>query len=186
MQVNDGTWGQQQRAVIADYRQASIDAGIIFTIWLTRPFTPAFVRQMAIESQCAGILLEGEIPSEWMNPSTGQVEPKPDAVNWVDCIFHLQDLRIHKGIVTNFAPFVHHDGSAYPEKARPLIEAGWACVTECFITESPNSTPENTDFFAKQLGWPRTQPMVEGWHLSDYGDLSRYVNVSHWDAGNVL
>lgn len=74
-----------------------------------------------------------------------------------------------------------------PYLARPLIDNGWACITECFITESPNSTPQNTDFFAKSaLGWPETQPMIEGWHIQDYGDLSNFRNVSHWDAGSVL
>lgn len=183
--MNDGTFGHQQRATVPAYRQAC-EGKLIYTIWLTRPFDGAFARQMALESGAAGILLEGEIPSEWVNPETGNVEPKPDAVNWPEVIFHLQDLDIAKGVVTNFAPFVHHDGSLWPEKARPLIQAGWSCITENFISESPNSTPANTDFLARQLGWPRTQPMVEGWRLPEYGDLSGFVNVSHWDAGNVL
>lgn len=183
--MNDGTIGSQQLATAPGYR-AACEGQLVYTIWLTRPFNGALARQMAIETQCKGILLEGEIPSEWVNPESGQIEPKPDAVDWVDVIFHLQDLQIFKGIVTNFAPFVHHDGTLWPEKARPLIQAGYACVTENFITESPNSTPGNTDFLGRQLGWGRTQPMVEGWHLQDYGDLSGFVNVSHWDAGNVL
>lgn len=175
MQVNDGTIGAEQRAKVDEYRQACAGK-LVFTIWLTRPFDGAFARQMAVESQAAGILLEGEIPSE-----------RPEAVNWPEVIFHLDDLDIAKGVVTNFAPFVHSDtGAAWPEKAKPLIDAGYACVTENFISESPNSIPANTDFFAKQLGWARTQPMVEGWRLPEYGDLSGYVNVSHWDAGNVL
>lgn len=186
MQVNDGTIGHQQRAAVPEYRQACINAGLPFTIWLTRPFDAQFARRMAIECGAQGILLEGEIPSEWLNPDTGNVEPKPDAVDWVDVIWHLSDLNIPKGVVTNFAPFVHHDGTPWPEKARPLIAAGYHCITECFISESPNSTPANTDFYAKRLGWTRTQPMVEGWRLPDYGDLSGYANVSHWDAGNVL
>lgn len=174
MQVNDETTGAQQQAKVAEYR-AACAGKLVFTIWLTRPFDGAFARQMAVESQAAGILLEGEIPSE-----------RPESVNWPEVIFHLADLDIAKGVVTNFAPFVKQDGSPWPEKARPLIDAGYACVTENFISESPNSTPDNTDHYAKQLGWPRTQPMVEGWRLSDYGDLSGYANVSHWDAGNVL
>lgn len=131
--------------------------------------------------------MEGEIPSEWKNPATGEVEPKPDAVNWVDMIFELEDIDIPKAVVSNFAPFVHWNGVAWPEKAAPLIADGWAYISECFITESPNSTPARTDFYAKNaLGWPETQPMIEGWHIQDYGDLSMFRNVSHWDAGNVL
>ena len=184
-QWNDENYGAYNRSVAPQVREACAGR-LVFTIWLTRPFDAASARQAAVESGCQGIILEGEIPAEWVNPS-GVLEPKPDAVNWPECVFHLQDLPIPKACVTNFAPFVHHDGSPWPDKASPLINAGWACITECFITESPNSTPANTDFYAKSaLDWPTTQPMVEGWHLADYGDLSAYANVSHWDAGNVL
>lgn len=185
MQVNDGNTGHQQRAAVPGYRDACAGQ-LIFTIWLTRPFDAAFARQMAIESGCQGIILEGEIPSEWFNPATGAVEPRPEAVNWPEVIFHLQDLDIAKAVVTNFAPFVHHDGTLWPQKAAPLIAAGYACITENFISESPNSIPSRTNFTAHQLGWSRTQPMIEGWRISEYGDLSGYANVSHWDAGNVL
>lgn len=185
MQVNDGTFGAQQWAAAPAYREAC-QGKLVWTVWLTRPFDAALARKAVIELGAAGILLEGEIPSEWINPATGQVEPKPDAVDWVNVIFHLQDLDVAKGVVTNFAPFVHHDGSLWPQKAAPLIAAGYACITENFISESPNSIPIQTDFIAKQLGWPRTQPMIEGWRIPEYGDLSGFANVSHWDAGNVL
>lgn len=184
-QWNDDQTAQAQQAAAPAYK-AACEGQLVFTIWLTRPFNAAYARQAAIESGCKGILLEAEIPSEWINPE-GQIEPKPDAVDWVDVIFHLQDLDIAKGVVTNFAPFVHHDGKPWPQKAAPLIAAGYACVTENFVTESPNSVPANTDHYAKtNLGWARTQPMIEGWHIPDYGDLSGFANVSHWDAGNVL
>jgi hypothetical protein len=185
-QWNDGNLGPQQQALATATRQAC-QGKLIFTVWLTRPFDGATARQAAVESQCQGIILEGEIPSEWINPQTGNVEPKPDAVNWPEVIFQLSDLNIPKAVVSNSAPFVHHDGSPWREKAKPLIDDGWAYISECFITESPGSTPAETDFFATRgLGWPTTQPMIEGWHLADYGDLSQFAGVSHWDAGNVL
>lgn len=184
--MNDENLGPQQAAMAAATSQACLNK-LIFTIWYTRPFTPAQVRQGCLENNAKGVILEGEIPSEWLNPATGQVEPKPDAVNWPEMIFHLADLPIPKAVVSNFAPFVHHDGSPWPEKAQPLIQAGWHYISECFVSESPNSTPARTDWYAKaNLGWPETQPMIEAWHIEDYGDLSMFRNVSHWDAGNVL
>lgn len=146
-----------------------------YTIWLTRPFDASYALQAASESQATGILLEGEIPGS-----------RPEAVNWPDVILHLQNLNIFKGVATNFAPFVHQDGSLWPELSKPLVDAGYACVTECFISESPNSTPANMNFTASQLGWSRTQPMIEGKNIPAYGDLSGYQNVSHWSARNVL
>lgn len=174
MQVNDGTIGAEQWAKVPEYR-AACEGRLVFTIWLTRPFDAAFARQRAVESQAAGILLEGEIPPD-----------RPESVNWPDVIFNLADLDIAKGVVTNFAPFVDASGALRPDKAKPLVDAGYACVTENFISETPNATPHRTAFTASQLGWKRTQPMIEGWHIADYGDLSGFANVSHWDAGNVL
>jgi len=142
---------------------------------LTRPFDGAAARQAAILSDCKGIILEGEIPGH-----------RPEAVNWVEVIYHLGDLDIPKAVVSNFAPFVTETGLPDPDKAAPLIEAGWSYISENFITESPNSTPERTDWYAKNnLGWAATQPMIEAWHIADYGDLSKFKNVSHWDAGNI-
>lgn len=174
-QWNDGNWGAQQRAAWPGYQQAA-QGRILDVIWLTRPFDAAMARQAAIESGAQGIVLEAEIPAH-----------RPEAPNWADVTFHLADLDIPKAVAATTAPFIHEDGTPWPEKARPLVEAGWSFLSQCFISESPNSTPANMDFYATHhLGWPRTQPMVEGWHLADYGDLSGFVNVSHWDAGNVL
>ena len=171
-QWNDGATAAQQQALAPATRQAC-QGNLMFCVWMTRPFDAATARQAAVESQCEGFILEGEIPAH-----------RPEAVNWPVVINELASLDIPKAVVSNFAPFVHEDGSPWPEKARPLIDDGWAYISENFITEAPNATPANTDFFAKTaLGWPETQPMVEGWHLADYGDLSRYRNVSHWDAG---
>lgn len=99
----------------------------------------------------------------------------------------MADLAIPKAVVTNLAPFVDSQNRPRPDIAAPLITAGWYCITENFISETPTATPERTDFYAtRNLGWPETQPMIEGWRIADYGDLSRFRNVSHWDAGNVL
>jgi hypothetical protein len=170
-QWNDGTLGPIQQAECSKFRMASQAQGLIFTIWLTRPFDAAIARQAAVESQCQGIILEGEIPAH-----------RPEAVNWPEVIFTLQDLDIPKAVVTNNAPFVHEDGTPWPEKAKPLVDAGWAYISECFLNEG-SATPEAYDDYAKRvLGWPRTQPMTD---ILNY-DLSAFQNWSHWDAGNVL
>jgi hypothetical protein len=174
-QWNDETLGPQQQALASATRQAC-EGKLIFTVWLTRPFDGAMARQVAIESGCEGLILEAEIPAH-----------RPEAPNWSEVTFLTSDLPIPKAVAATTAPFIHENGLPWPEKAKPLVDAGWSFLSQCFISESPNSTPEAMDFYAtRHLGWSETQPMVEGWRIPDYGDLSRFRNVSHWDAGNVL
>lgn len=160
-------------------RQACANEGLVFTIWITRPFTAQSVRQACLASQAAGVSVEGEIP--------GYVA---EAVDWDELVAALADLPIAKSVVTNFAPFVNADGTPAPAKAKPLVDAGWACLTECYLGEAPNSTPENQDFYATtHLGWSETQPVIGiygGKTWSDYPTRDNYRNWSVWDAGEVL
>lgn len=179
-------WNDFGNAARAPQVKAACEAqGLIFTIWMTRDFVAADVRKAAIESGCSGIILEGEIPAE-----NAPGVPNPQAVDWASVAAAISDLPIPKAVVTNFAPFVHHAGAPWPEKANPLIDAGWACMTECYLSESPDSTPENTNYFATvNLGWKETQPVLGcygGKTLADYPTRNNYRNWSVWAAGNVL
>lgn len=161
--------------------KAACDAnGLVFTIWMTRTFTAAQARQACIETGAAGFIAEAEIPAE-----DAPGIPKPEAQNWPELIWALQDLPIYKAVATNFAPFVYHNGTPYPEKSLPLVEANWKCITECYLSEAPNSTPENQAFFANHLGWAITQPVIGlygGKTFADYPTRDNYPNWSVWDA----
>jgi hypothetical protein len=152
---------------------------LVFTIWLSRPFDAASVREACLRSQAAGVILEGEIP--------GFV---PEAVDWPSIIAAIQDLPIPKSVVTNFAPFVDENGLPDRSKSQPLVDAGYACLTECYLSEAPLATPENTDFYARaHLGWSATQPVLGlygGKTFDDYPTRDNYHNWSVWDAGEVL
>lgn len=156
---------------------------------MTRNFTAAEARQACVESGAQGFLAEGEIPPETTD-SGGNVISNPQEQNWPELIFELSDLNIFKGVVTNFAPFVYHSGKPWPEKAKPLIDAGWHCLTECYLSESPSGTPERRDFYAKvNLGWPETQPVLGlygGKTFADYPTRDNFRNWSVWDANSVL
>lgn len=176
-QWNDHVLGPTQQAKAHATRMECENAGLVFTVWLTRPFTPLMAREVADVSSCAGIILEGEIPPG-----------RPESVDWEHVVEEFSSYPWPKAVVTNFAPFVDtQTGLPRPDISAPLIDAGWHCITENFISETPTATPERTDFYAtRNLGWAETQPMIEGLRIADYGDLSRFRNVSHWDAGNVL
>jgi hypothetical protein len=62
-------------------------------------------------------------------------------------------------VITNFTPLSNPQGEPLPDKAAPLIEAGWFCQTECYLGDNPSGTPDTQDHFAKQLGWGATQPV---------------------------
>lgn len=160
-------------------RDACVAHDLTFTIWLTRPFDAAIVRQAALDSGAAGVICEGEIP--------GYV---PEAVDWAAVAAAVADLPIHKAVVTNFAAFVTEEGLPDPSKSAPLVQHGWACMTECYLSEAPMATPENTDFYARaHLGWTATQPVLGlygGKTFADYPTRDNYANWSVWDAGEVL
>lgn len=46
-----------------------------------------------------------------------------------------------------------------PAAAAPLIAAGFACLTEAYLNENPNATPDSLDRMARDLGWPTSQPV---------------------------
>jgi len=168
-----------------EYRDACAAQGIIFTIWMTRDFTAAEARQAVVESQAQGFLAEGEIPAE-----SAPGIPNAQAQNWSELIFQLSDLQIPKGVVTNFAPFTHHDGTPWADKAKPLIDAGWSCHTECYdLTGDPTQWIPRRDFYAKQLNWPSTQPVLglyAGRTFADYPTRNEYANWSVWAAEYLI
>lgn len=55
-------------------------------------------------------------------------------------------------ICTNFSTLTR-------ENVRPLLDAGFACLTESYLNEGPNFTPDRMDQVGRYLGWPTTQPV---------------------------
>lgn len=170
-------YGNEQRGQAM--RDACVAHDLIFTIWLTRPFDAQSVRAACLQSQASGLICEAEIP--------GYV---PEAVDWPSVIQAVTDLPVPKAVCTNFAAFVTEQGLPDPSKSQPLVDAGWACMTECYLSEAPNATPENNDFYARaHLGWSATQPVLGlygGKTFADYPTRDNYSNWSVWDAGEIL
>jgi hypothetical protein len=172
-----------------EVREACEAEGLIFTIWMRRNFTASEARQAIVESQARGFVAEAEIPAE-----SAPGVPNPQAQNWPELIFELSDLPISKGVATNFAPFTHHDGSPFPEKARPLVEAGWKCLTECYdMNGDPANWIERRAFFASHLGWHQTQPILGIYDppggagsLDAFPTRDEYRNWSVWAAENLI
>jgi hypothetical protein len=57
-----------------------------------------------------------------------------------------------KAIVTNFSTMTR-------ENVKPLIQAGFTCLTEAYMNESLGQNPDAMDSNARYLGWPTSQPV---------------------------
>jgi hypothetical protein len=57
-----------------------------------------------------------------------------------------------KAIVTNFSTLSRAN-------SKPLIDAGFTCLTESYLNESSGMTPDNMNLIARNLGWPTSQPV---------------------------
>ena len=90
-------------------------------------------------------------------------------------------------IITNFnVPFTS-PGAIHPEVAVPLIENGFHCLTECYLGDNPNATPDRLDWTSKRFGWPASQPVFGLWNapLSTYDAWKDWPGV-HYLAENIL
>ncbi len=79
-------------------------------------------------------------------------------------------------IITNFTPMTDGNGVPQPEKAKPLSDLGYECLTESYIGDSPGMNPDDMNFRAtQQLGWSRSQP-VFGIYNATLSDYQQYVS----------
>jgi hypothetical protein len=69
--------------------------------------------------------------------------------------------------------------------AKPLIDAGFACLTEAYLNENPNATPDNLDNIAKNLGWPSSQP-VFGVYPVGGQPVPSYAEWASWPGADYL
>lgn len=88
---------------------------------------------------------------------------------------------VPKAVVTNFnVPLTDSNGAPHPEYAAPLINAGFACLTESYINENPNATPDNMNLMARNLGWPKSQPVFGIYPVG--GVVPSYAQWANWSG----
>ena len=86
-------------------------------------------------------------------------------------------------IVTNFnIPLTDTNGAPVPAAAKPLIDAGFACLTECYLGDNPNATPDRLDCTAKRLGWPASQPVFGVYNKPP----AAYAQWADWPGADYL
>jgi hypothetical protein len=87
-----------------------------------------------------------------------------------------------KAIVTNFNTPLQSRLAA-----KPLIDAGFACITEAYMNENPNADPDGLDRIAKNLGWPASQPVFGVYPTaSQPNPVPLYLPWKDWPGADYL
>jgi len=141
---NAQRWGPFQHACRAE----GIDPGVWFTEGGNIPQTP-------LDAHFAIAELEGE----------GDYNGIMDAVS-ANAL-----PACPKAVCTNFNVPLTSQGAPHPEFAAPLIAADFACLTEAYLGDNPNATPDNLNQMAQNLGWATSQPVFGVYNapLTTYG-----------------
>jgi hypothetical protein len=143
-------------------RRACQNEGVAFGVWEADPTIGSGAEYVA-RAQAGFYIAQAEGPRDWQ------------------AITH--DFRSHypampAAVVTNFG------GIEDPATCVPLLEAKFACLTECYIGQNPMATPENLDFQARYRGWKSSQPVLglyNGITFDDY-TLDGLLGWSVWLA----
>jgi hypothetical protein len=83
-----------------------------------------------------------------------------------------------RAVITNFANYVQN-GKDDKELAKPIIDAKFACITECYLGDNPAAIPENMNGRAFNLGWAHSQPAFGVWNYS----IDGYLPWKDWMPG---
>lgn len=86
-----------------------------------------------------------------------------------------------KAIITNFNIPIVQGGAPVPSAAKPLIDAGFLCLTEAYMGDNPNATPDNLDRLARGCGWKSSQP-VFGVYNEPLITYSPWMGWPGWSA----
>jgi hypothetical protein len=148
---NNARWGA--------FRDACLNRSILPGVWFTDGWN---IGATPIDAKFAIVEIESENDRQGLINHLGRLPNCPVS------------------IVTNFTPFTDSQGVPLPEKAAPLIEAGittW--ITEAYLGDNQNYTPERLDFTAKKLGAKRTQPLF-GIHNKPLSEYSQWFGWPGW------
>jgi hypothetical protein len=90
-------------------------------------------------------------------------------------------------VCANFNAPLATPGELHPDKAAPLIAAGFSCLTECYMGDNPAGTPDAMDSTARRLGWATSQPVFGLYNAppSTYAQWQDWPGVDYL-AENVL
>lgn len=145
---------EPQRQLLPALREELHSRGLTFGLWEAEP-QPGSGAQLANDATALGAS-----PDHY----TAQAETPRD---WEAIVADFRDAypEMPAAVVTTFGGIGALEGGGYdPAVAKPVIDAGFYCLTESYQNANPQATPANLDFVATvKLGWPRSQPTIGVW-----------------------
>lgn len=135
-----------QRALLAQAREACHDYGLTFGVWESEP--QPFTGTVAVDETGADhYIAQAETPRNW--------------VAIVDS-FRAAYPALPAAVVTTFGGIGALDDGTYdPSIAKPVIDAGFRCLTEAYVNVDAGSTPDRMRWTAiEKLGWPWAQQTI--------------------------
>lgn len=203
MEWNDPTVEAANRAAWPTIKAHSdADPRITSGPWLTRDFDGAEVEQAVLASLPDLVVLEAEVPAQIMT-SNGPVE-NPQAPDWEDIATRLDRYDIAKAVASSFGAFQTYrleNGRWFlrpdPERAAPLIDAGWYLLPYVYPAEHQGATVAGQLFYASHYGpeWTHAEPVL-GCYSGLFGSFTidspafegydDQPGASVWDLGSVI
>jgi len=124
----------------------------------------------------------GAVRASWASHYIAQAE---ESQPWAEIVgsFRRDFPAMPAAVVTTFVGLGALNSGGYDSSiAKPVVEAGFHCLTEAYMSESPNWTPERLDWTAKtHLGFPVTQPTIGLWN----GRLGRITAEQYINEYNL-
>lgn len=143
------------------------EAGVLPGVW----FTQAGNSHLAPED--AGFLV-------------AEVEGNPDYDGLLSTLPYL-DPGMPKAVITNLSGLVvkkangETDIPATRERCAPLIEAGFWCQTEIYLSEAPDISPAHLEYIAtQQCGWDSAAPVFGTYGGKTLADYSQWRDIPGW------
>lgn len=143
--------------------KAACDAfGLTFGVWESEP-QPGTGASAVMFTGAEHYIAQAETPRDWVQIVEDFREIYP---------------TLPAAVVTTFGGIGAVEGGYDPSISKPVIQAGFRCLTEAYQNADPGSTPDNTVWTAtEKLGWPHAQPTIGVW--GDYPAESYFAELRH-------
>lgn len=152
------------------------DRGILPVVWAARPITGSIAIDAMEKHQAEAFIAEAETYTDWDEVAT---------------TFRNRYPNTPAAIATNFGGLIVKDPTgvtiieASKARAKPLVDAGFHCLTEAYLPDSASLSPERLEYIAHaQLGFPLAtiQPIFGVYGGVSLADYSAWIHLPAWSV----